>query len=267
MRRSSMANSGSIRRWTTRCVFAFAVVAIAAANASLSAGASAVTATDPAGDNAPAFDPRGDIVDVGLVYESSQLILSATTATFDDPMVSPNWTTYGSGVVFTLETTGDSTPDYYVSFFTSGFSPYAVVVSAGGTLVCGAEPGWNPAARMYVVTVEPACVGNPAGVAQSSSFQYMTPGAASFDDTSFTDVASPTTTTTTTSTTTSTTTTTTAPPPTTTTTTTVEVTTTTTPPPDTTTTTMADDCKPGNGWGDTNHVHCPRELKAAKKQR
>jgi hypothetical protein len=131
-------------------------------------------------------------------------------------------------------------------------------------LVCGAVPGWDSTANAYFVVIEPSCLGDPQEVATSASFQYTDEGwNASYDNTDFTAVASPTTTTTTTA---STTTTTIAATTTTTTTTLSEPAPTTTTTVGETSTTVATDCKPGNGWGDTNHVHCDRPLASGRRK-
>jgi hypothetical protein len=208
-----------------------------------SAGASTTSVTDPAGDNLPALDPRGDVVLVAASYETSGLVMTAKTALFDDPETSANWSAHGSGVVFNVDTNGDHVADYFVSFMNGGFGPYAVVVSSVGSLVCGADPSWDASNRSYSVTVAALCVDDATEVAVSASFQYTTAAAASFDETAFTPNGSTTTTTTTGSTTT----------------TVSEV--------PTTTTTVAPDCKPGNGWGDRNHVRCPAPLSKGKNPR
>jgi hypothetical protein len=245
-----------------------AVTAVALMSAGNAANASTATVGDASGDNGPFFDTRGDVVNVTTEYETSGIILTATTVAFDDPSTSANWSTGASGVVFNIDVDGDHVTDYFASVFSNGFSPYAVVVSAmTQMLVCGAVPGWDSTTNAYFVVVEPSCLGDPTAVATSASFQYTDENwNTSYDNTDFTAVASPTTTTTTTATTTSTTTVAT------TTTTTVAPTTTTVAEPPTTTTvgeaptTVPADCKPGNGWGDTNHVHCDRTLASGRRK-
>jgi hypothetical protein len=208
-----------------------------------SAGASTTSVVDPAGDNLPALDPRGDVVLVAASYETSGLVMTATTAQFDDPETSANWSAHGSGVVFNVDTNSDQEADYFVSYMNGGFGPYAVVVSSVGSLVCGADPSWEASNRTYSVTVASTCIGDPSDVAVSASFQYSTAAAASYDETAFTPNGSPTTTTATTVTTSTT---------------VSEVPTT------TTTTTVAPSCKPGYGWGDKNHLRCPAPLSKGK---
>jgi hypothetical protein len=245
-------------------------LALMATAALMSAGgvanASTATVTDPIGDNGPSFDSRGDVVNVTAAYDTSTIVLTANTADFDDPSTSANWSTGASGVVFNIDVDGDHVTDYFASLFSNGFSPYAVVVSATTQmLVCGAVPGWDSTANAYFVVIEPSCLGAPQEVATSASFQYTDEAwNTSYDNTDFTAVASPTTTTTTTASTTTTVATTT----------TIAATTTTVSvaPPTTTTTvgetstTVATDCKPGNGWGDDNHVHCDRPLFSGRRK-
>jgi hypothetical protein len=184
--------------------------------------------------------------------------MGVSTSEFADPMRADSWVAFGSGVVFEVDTDDDGAADYLVSFLGSGFGPYALVVTAGGAVACGADYSWDASTARYGVTVDASCFGNPSSVAVRASFQYLTATMASFDGTAFTPPVSPT------------------PPPTTTIasppdpTTTVPETTTTLPDPTTTvpatTTTVPAPCKPGLGWGDDNHVHCDRPLLARARK-
>jgi hypothetical protein len=269
--RSRFGSSGEGRRRVVHRLSSVALAVVATVSwmsAGGVANASTVTVTDPAGDNGPFFDARGDVVNVTTAYETSAVVLTANTVVFDDPAMSANWSTGASGVVFNVDVDGDHVTDYFASFFSNGMSPYAVVVSAATQmLVCGAVPGWDSTANAYFVVIEPSCLGDPQEVATSASFQYTDEGwNTSYDNTDFTAVASPTTTTTTTASTTTTLATTTTIAATTTTTTMTEPAPTTTTTVGETSTTVATDCKPGNGWGDTNHVHCDRPLASGRRK-
>jgi hypothetical protein len=250
-----------------RCLAA-AAVAAGAWTAIGPAGAATATVSDPLGDNGPGLDPRGDVVEVKVTNASALVVLEATTAVFEDPVASRNWLNGVTGVVFEVETTADTQPDFYVNVFNSGFGPYGVVVALpSNTLVCAADPSWDAGARTYAANVDPSCFGNASSLAAAASFQYFDEQfRASYDSTALTPRAGldpppttvpPTTTVAPTTTTVASTTTTVAPPPT-----TVAPTTTTlapTPTPDPV------DCKYGWGWGDRNHVRCPRDAVAKRR--
>lgn len=255
---------GRRRRLTTRRVGLASLVCVAAVVAMSiggSAGASTMTVSDPAHDNGAAFDSRGDILQVSVTNDTPDVTLSLTTAAFDDPSNSFSWLSGSTGIVFSVDTDNDHQAEFFASFGNNGLGPYAVVVSvATGSLACSGDPSWTAGTSSYTVVIASSCLGDAPAIDVSASFDYFDEQwNESYDATDYTDPALlPTTTTTTvaptTSTAATTTTTTTVAPSTTTT--VPEPTTSTTAPEAVTTTTTAVVCKPGNGWGDDNHVHC-----------
>jgi hypothetical protein len=289
-----MVQLGSV--WTAgrsrRCIASFVMlvgaIALATAGTVSSAGASTASVTDAVHDNGPGFDPHGDIVQVSVTTDTPSVVLELSVAAFDDPSTSPNWSNGATAVGWNVDTNGDGTADYVVTFTNGGFGPYIVVVAQPSrAVVCGGDPSWDASTAAYLATLDPSCFGNAQAIAVAGWSQYFDASwNGSFDETAYTDpVNLPSTTTTSTPTTsasttststtsTSTTTTTLAPTTTTTvpesttttvaaaptTTTTVDPTTTTAPATTTTTTVVSAPCKPGYGWGDDNHVHCDRPL-------
>jgi hypothetical protein len=227
-----------------------------------SAGASTMTVSDPVHDNGAAFDSRGDVVEVSVTNDTPDVTLSLTTAAFDNPVNSFSWLSGSTGIVFSVDTDNDHQAEFFASFGNNGLGPYAVVVSvATGSLACSGEPSWSAGSSSYTVVIPSSCLGNASAIDVSASFDYFDEQFnESYDATAYTAPALlPTTTTTTvapTTSTASTTTTTTTVAPSTTTTTVPEPTTSTTAPEGVTTTTTTAACKPGNGWGDDNHLHC-----------
>jgi hypothetical protein len=250
---------GRRRRVATKRVGVASLVCLAAAVAMSfggSAGASTMTVADPVHDNGAAFDSHGDVVQVSVTNDTPDVTLSLSTAAFDDPSTSFSWLGGSTGIVFNIDTDNDHQAEFFASFGNNGLGPYAVVVSvATGSLACSGDPSWNAAASSYSIVIPSSCLGSAAAIDVSASFDYFDAQfSESYDETAYTDPALlPTTTTTTVNaTTTSTAATTTVPAPTTSTTAPGAVTTTTTDP----TPTTVEPCKPGNGWGDDNHVHC-----------
>jgi hypothetical protein len=234
MRRNALP--GGLRKARRRLILAAlaAVVPAAGLMAGDVAHADTMRRSDPSGDTGPAFDGRGDVVEVAVSNAPPVMVASVRTQVFDDPASSPNWTNGASAIVFGLNVDADGATDFTVHYGNSGFGPFALVVSAGdGSVVCGAWPTSDAATSEYSVTIESACLGEPLAVAVNASFQYFDEWwNMSVDETDFTAPATiPATSTTTTTTTVS-------------------------EPATTTTTVPAVACKPGNGWGDVNHVHC-----------
>ena len=85
------------------CVL-FAVLVVVFAIFVGSAGATTASGTDPAADNTPAKDARGDIRTYSVTYDSPSITVSATTTSFDNPATSQNWIQTLTGILYGLDT-------------------------------------------------------------------------------------------------------------------------------------------------------------------
>jgi hypothetical protein len=168
------------RSWVGLAVAALGVIgAIVPASGAVAGGQKL---NDPVGDVGGLKDPRADIVDFSLSHDGTTIVMSATTAAFEDPATGPNWKAYDTYVNFTL---------YYYGAQDDDITSFSLWNDGGSAAVwsdsaCAATPSWNAAARSYTVAVAASCLGNPSRVEMYADAQYDTAAGDSWDDTDFT---------------------------------------------------------------------------------
>jgi hypothetical protein len=136
--------------------------------------------TDKAGDANTQFDangnatatvanePRADVLSASASYQPGAIVLSAKVANPVDPRSDATWTNTPSAVSWFIDTTGDKQFDYHIVWGVDSGKLYSDVMAKAddNTPICtGAGQGATPslgADGSYVVTVNPACFGNPS---------------------------------------------------------------------------------------------------------
>jgi hypothetical protein len=118
-------------------------------------------------------EPRADIVQTHVSYETGRLVFSVRVGQWVDPRQDPNWASESTYVDWEIDTDGDGKPDYEVQYFLSEGTPVAGVSRAGddtGDSVCVAESGY--AAHGDAVAIDPACFNAPASFSYRVSMYY-----------------------------------------------------------------------------------------------
>jgi hypothetical protein len=154
---------------------------------------------DPAGDNSPDYDPRGDLLAVAVSRGATAIAVGVGTRTVENPNTSYNWQgyalgdpafQYGTGIEWKLDVNRDGNGDYDVFFVGSGSGIYSVVTPASDVshALCPATPTWDPQTG-YFAAFAASCIGNPAQVRADAFMTYETPSTLSEDITAFTAAA------------------------------------------------------------------------------
>jgi hypothetical protein len=135
--------------------------------------------TDPAGDANTQVDsnggttavqnqPQADVVSATASYQSGAIVLSVHTAQPDNPATDAQWNNTDTAISWFIDTTGDKQYDYHILWGADSGKLYSDVMAKANdnTPICtGAGQGATPSLGSdgsYVVTINPACFGNPA---------------------------------------------------------------------------------------------------------
>ena len=144
-----------------------------------SAATSSQVASDPAGDANTQVDdsggtttvpnePRADIVGATAAYQSGAIVLSVKTAQPLNVASDPGWGA-DSDILWFLDTNGDKQYDFQIQWGADSGALYADVYRKGdeqNAICTGAGQGATPSIGSdgsYLVSINPACLGNPAG--------------------------------------------------------------------------------------------------------
>jgi hypothetical protein len=144
------------------------------------AATSTQTQTDKPGDANTQYDangnptatvanePRADVLSASASYQPGAIVLSAKVANPVDPRSDATWTNTPSAVSWFIDTTGDKQFDYHIVWGVDTGKLYSEIMAKAddNTPICtGAGQGTTPslgADGSYVVTLNPACIGNPS---------------------------------------------------------------------------------------------------------
>jgi len=139
--------------------------------------------TDKAGDANTQFDangnptatvanePRADVLAASASYQPGAIVLSAKVANPVDPRTDATWTNTESAISWFIDTNGDKKYDFHIIWgVDDNKALYSDIYPSSdpneNTPICaGAGQGGTPslgADGSYVVTVNPACFGNPS---------------------------------------------------------------------------------------------------------
>ena len=165
----------------------------------VAAAATTASVADPAGDNDPSFDVRGDIRSgERFVYDSS-FTVGMTVEEFDDPSSSYNWMAYslgdpnflyGTGMIWGLDVNGDQNPDYQAVLVNDGSEVIAGITNGDGTVFrCSGNPSWSASTKSYFMKFACTCIGSPTKVQAQGFMIYETTLDVSSDITSWTHSA------------------------------------------------------------------------------
>ena len=140
------------------------------------AATSSQQVTDPSGDATTSvqenggttqvpYEARADIVSASASYQAGAIVLSVHMAQPVNPATDPGWG--ASDVTWFLDTTGDKKFDASIEFGADSGQLYADVYNTSDAAICtGQGQGASPSVGQdgsYVVTLNPKCIGNPAG--------------------------------------------------------------------------------------------------------
>lgn len=140
------------------------------------------TLADPAGDTVadgsgrPLSDPRGDIVRAGAVYGPAGVTFALQVQRPADPRADERWAAASTYAQWEVDTNGDALPDFEVQYFFVDADNLGGSVSKpgdGGAPLCAVNSG-TYSDDGYKLTVDPACLGDPASVAYRASLYYDT---------------------------------------------------------------------------------------------
>ena len=121
----------------------------------------------------PVHEPRADLTGARATVKSDGSIeLTATVAQPTDPATDAAWADAGSLVLWTLDTTGDGVPDYFVGLGAAPALTALVMPAPGGSAPAGCNPVADYSAARYSVTLPPACVGTPASFRWNAAVYY-----------------------------------------------------------------------------------------------
>jgi ribosomal protein L24E len=154
--------------------------------------------SDPAGDANTRVDanggttsvpnePRADVVSAAAAYQPGAIVLSVRTAQPTNPATDPQWTNTDTAISWFIDTTGDKQYDYHILWGADSGALYADIYSKSNenTPICtGAGQGGTPSLGQdgsYVVTINPACFGNPAAFYWGGRMEYGNTGAQIMD--------------------------------------------------------------------------------------
>jgi len=139
--------------------------------------------TDPAGDTfvsdsrKPITEPRADIVSAGATYAPGGVTFTLQVRQPDDPRTDPKWASDATYIAWDVDTNGDGRPDFEVQYSWDGKEFGGSVIHPGDDDsvpdVCEATSAGYGAAG-YSVTIDPACLGNPAALSFSATTYYDT---------------------------------------------------------------------------------------------
>jgi len=170
-------------RWATVATSLALLTAYGAGTLLLNAQAatSTQTQTDKAGDANTQFDangnptatvanePRADVLGASASYQPGAIVLSAKVANPVDPRSDATWKTTDTAISWFIDTTGDKQYDFHIVWGvddTGALYSDVMAKADDNTPICtGAGQGATPslgADGSYVVTVNPACFGNPS---------------------------------------------------------------------------------------------------------
>jgi hypothetical protein len=177
------------------------VGARASADAAAPHSSTTTAVGDPASDNGPDFDSRGDVRAMAIADNGTAIAVGIGTTAFDEPTTSANWQgaalgdpafTVGTGILWLLDVNNDKIVDYDVFFVGNGTGVTAVVTrdSDVDTVLCTAVPSWG-ADKGYDAGFLASCIGRPAHVRASVFMAYQTPTTLSEDTTAATAPATP----------------------------------------------------------------------------
>jgi hypothetical protein len=165
---------------------------------SLYANATTAVVADPAGDDLPGADARGDLLAVAVRNNGTTIDLGATTRTFESP-TSHNWEGLalgdpfyidGTGIEWRLDVNGDKTEDFTVFFQSNGSRAVVKVArsSAPTTTICSGTPTTD-GGRGYFASFRAGCLGKPGRLRTQAFMTYETPTNVSSDLTAWTSDA------------------------------------------------------------------------------
>ncbi len=142
----------------------------------------AMSQPDPIGDTAtddtppkPITKPQADIVGADAVYGPTGITFKMQVAQPTDPRSDPEWTSDNTYASWVLDTDLGGNPDYEVQYFVDDHQLMGNVSRPGenGRQVCDATAAsYGPGG--YEVTVDPACLGNPAAFSYQAGVFYDT---------------------------------------------------------------------------------------------
>jgi hypothetical protein len=138
-----------------------------------------VTLTDPVGDTnvdgtkKAIQEPRADIVRAGAAFRSGFLALAMQVQQPVDPRTDERWAGDATFALFSVDTTGDGTPDFDIQYSVSEGDLGGVVTKPASTdVLCEIEGAYGP--EGYSAIVDPACLGNPASITFRVALYYDT---------------------------------------------------------------------------------------------
>ena len=138
--------------------------------------------SDPAGDTfvdgsqKPVRDSRADIVKAGAAYGPGGITFVMQVQRPTDPRTDERWAADSTYAQWSLDTNGDSAPDFEVQYFVVDEENLGGSVSRPSQ---DGEPVCEATAVVYrddsyALTVDPACLGNPASFSYRATIFYDT---------------------------------------------------------------------------------------------
>lgn len=128
------------------------------------------------GSRKPSRDARADIVRAGAVYGPDGVTFALQVQRPADPRTDERWASDSTYAQWEVDTNGDSVPDFEVQYHVVDEENLGGSVSKpgdGGEPVCGIHAG-TYSAEGYKITVDPACLGNPAAFSYRATLYYDT---------------------------------------------------------------------------------------------
>lgn len=122
---------------------------------------------------APQASARADMVESRATNTTKAIGFAVKVADPVDPTRDPTWNSTATFVLWEIDTNGDDKPDFEVEYFVEGgklVAGVSRVTSNGIQAACEAEAGFMSAS--YVVGIDPACIGAPAGLAYRATVFY-----------------------------------------------------------------------------------------------
>ena len=140
--------------------------------------------SDPAGDNVPQADPRGDLTSASIAYPSGQgLVVEASVRQFEDPNTH-DWKDLGSELTWLFDVDGDGRADYVARYFNAHGQPGAQMFTAGHPSVrCYGSEYADASSGTYGAAFRPECIRTPKGVTYWARLVYRTDSGSSTDET------------------------------------------------------------------------------------
>ena len=138
--------------------------------------------SDPAGDTfvdgsqKPVSESRADIVKAGAAYGPGGITFAMQVQRPTDPRTDERWAADSTYAQWSLDTNGDSAPDFEVQYF------FVDEENLGGSVSRPSQEG-EPVCEAtavaysddaYALTVDPACLGNPASFSFRATMFYDT---------------------------------------------------------------------------------------------